>query len=196
MPITDLSQLDLNRTYTYADYLTWQLKERIELLRGRIALMSPIPNLNHQKIVGKLHIYIGHFLLGQTYQAFIAPFDVRLPSSNSQSEAQTYTVVQPDISIVCDPSKLDEKGCVGAPEIVIEVLSPGNTRREMREKYSLYEESGVLEYWLVNPAHPSLTKYIRNEAGVFIGKQPLTDQEDLATELLPGFSVELKKIFG
>ena len=195
MAITKLEQLDLNREYSYADYLTWRLQERLELLRGKIALMSPAPNLYHQKIVGNLFLAVGSFLRHKKCNAFVAPFDVRLPKTGSQSDAETYTVVQPDICVVCDESKLDERGCKGAPDLVVEVLSPGNTRREMRDKFSLYEESGVLEYWLVDPTHQVVTRYIRNEEGIFIGKRPLTDQETLETPILPGLVIELSEVF-
>ncbi|MEO0897864.1 MAG: Uma2 family endonuclease [Bacteroidota bacterium] len=196
MPITQLSQLDLNRTYTYADYLTWQVKDRLELLRGKISLMSPAPNLNHQKIVGNLFIYIGQFLLKKPCHAFVAPFDVRLPRIDSSEGEAIYTVVQPDICVICDENKLDQQGCKGAPDLVVEVLSPGNTHKEMREKYGLYEEAGVHEYWLVDPTHLIVTRYIRNEEGIFIGKQPLTDQDTLDTPLLPGLTIDLKDVFG
>lgn len=196
MAITDLSQLDLNGTYTYADYLTWQVTERIELLKGKIALMSPAPNLYHQRIVTRLSAFITTYLMGHHCQSFVAPFDVRLPKPGSPPEDQVYTVVQPDICMVCDEAKLDVQGCIGAPDLVVEVLSPGNTRREMRDKYSLYEEAGVKEYWLVDPAHPSLTRYVLNEQGIFIGLQPLTETETLETDLLPNWSLALKDVFG
>lgn len=196
MPITDLSQLDLNGTYTYADYLTWRVKERLELLRGRISLMSPAPNLYHQKIVTKLSAFVTTHLHGSTCQPFVAPFDVRLPKLGSKPADEIYTVVQPDICVICDESKLDIQGCKGAPDLVVEVLSPGNTRKEMRDKYSLYEEAGVKEYWMVEPSHPSLTRYVLNEQGIFIGLQPLTDLDTLETAILPGFSVELGAVFG
>ncbi|RMG69292.1 MAG: Uma2 family endonuclease [Bacteroidetes bacterium] len=195
MAVTHLSQLDLEKAYSYADYLTWQLQERLELLRGKIALMSPAPNLYHQKIVGKLHIFVGQFLLHRSCQVFVAPFDVRLPRQQQDSDEETFTVVQPDICVVCDEGKLDERGCKGAPDLVIEVLSPGNTRREMRDKFTLYEEAGVREYWLVDPANRVISRFLLDETGTFIGKRPLTDQEILETELLPGLQIELAEVF-
>ncbi len=195
MAITELDQLDLDKSYSYADYLTWRLQERLELLRGKIALMSPAPNLYHQKIVGKLHIFVGSFLLHQPCQVFVAPFDVRLPIGKHRSNEETYTVVQPDICVVCDDSKLDEQGCKGAPDLVVEVLSPGNTRREMRDKFTLYEEAGVKEYWMVDPTYQAVNRFLLNEEGIFIGKRPLTDQEILKTDLLPGLEIELAEVF-
>jgi Uma2 family endonuclease len=198
MPIRSLSELDLNQTYTYADYLSWQIKERIELLKGKIQLMSPAPNMQHQRISSNLHGILWTFLKAHHCQVFSAPFDVRLsPKSKPSSEDEkVYTVVQPDLCVICDPSKLDEKGCIGAPELVIEILSPGNSHREMREKFTLYEEAGVLEYWIVSPMQSDLLRYVRNEEGVFIGKQPLTNQDQVETPLLPGLVVELGEVFG
>ncbi len=196
MPITSLDQLDLNGTYTYADYLTWQVQERLELLRGKVFLMSPAPNLNHQRIVTKLTTFVSYHLLDHPCQVFVAPFDVRLPKLGTLPEDQVYNVVQPDICVICDDAKLDEQGCNGAPDLVIEVLSPGNTRKEMRQKFSLYEEAGVQEYWLVSPTDPSLIRYVRNEAGIFIGKQPLTDEDSVETDMLPGLVVDLARVFG
>lgn len=190
MEITHISQLDMNRLYSYSDYMSWKLKERLELLRGKITLMSPAPSLLHQKIVSRLHILIGHFLFEHPCQTFVAPFDVCLNPKGEKAD----TVVQPDICVVCDESKLDEQGCKGAPDLVVEVLSPGNSRKEMREKYSLYEEAGVREYWLIHPFEPALTKYIRNEEGIFIGKQPLTDQDVLTTNLFEGMEIDLSKV--
>ncbi len=198
MPIRSLSQLDLNKTYTYADYLSWQIKDRIELLKGKIQLMSPAPNMQHQRISGKLFLRIGNHLRNQRCEVFSAPFDVRLPKKpqSGEEDTQVYTVVQPDLCVICDPHKLDEKGCIGAPELVIEILSPGNSHREMREKFTLYEEAGVLEYWIVSPMQSDLLRYVRNEEGVFIGKQPLTDQDQVETPLLPGLVVALGEVFG
>ena len=191
MAITHISQLDMNGVYTFRDYMSWQIQERLELLRGKIALMSPAPNVYHQKVVSNFHVLLGHFLFEDPCQTFVAPFDVRLPVKNGDRD----TVVQPDICVVCDQSKLDEQVCNGAPDLVVEVLSPGNTRKEMREKFDLYEEAGVKEYWLVNPSDPSIIKYVRSEEEIFIGKQPLTDEDVLTTDLFPGLEIDLSRVF-
>ncbi len=193
--VTSLDQLDPSAIYTYADYFSWRLKERLELLRGKIALMSPAPNRYHQEVVGNLHLYLGNFLRKQPCKVFMAPFDVRLPRPHSAADDPIFTVVQPDLCVVCDESKLDAQGCIGAPDLVVEVLSPGNARKEMREKFELYEEAGVREYWLVNPAERSVFRYLRNEAGIFLAPQPLTDQETLLTDLLPGLEIDLGEVF-
>ncbi|MDV7396126.1 Uma2 family endonuclease, partial [Arthrospira platensis SPKY1] len=109
---------------------------------------------------------VGNFFHKKPCQVFHAPFDVRLPK---KGQPEVYTVVQPDLCVVCDQGKLDEKGCMGAPDLVVEILSPGNTHREMREKYEVYEEAGVKEYWLVSPWDKTVLVYVLNEEGIFIG---------------------------
>ena len=195
MAITQLSQLDLSATYTYRDYLSWQLQERLELLRGKIALMSPAPNLRHQRISGNLHGILWQYFDQVPCQLFSAPFDVRLTRQEQADHEPIYTVVQPDLCVVCDPTKLDERGCLGAPDLVVEILSPGNSRREMREKFELYEEAGVRTYWIVDPEHSTVQRFVLNETGIFIGLRPLTDEDQLTSELFPGLAVELKKVF-
>lgn len=196
MPITSLDQLDLNKVYSYSDYLNWQFKERLELLRGKIALMSPAPNRRHQEIAIELQSTIWNFLQNKSCKVFPAPFDVRLPKPGNQaSDSSVYTVVQPDICVVCDPAKLDEQGCIGAPDIMVEILSPGNSKREMKDKYDLYEEAGVQEYWIVSPAERTVFVFVLNAEGQFIGQQPLTDEDFLTTPLLPGLKIALAQVF-
>ncbi|WP_373553947.1 Uma2 family endonuclease [Haliscomenobacter sp.] len=193
-PITSLSQLDPEGVYTYADYLTWQIKERVELIRGRLFPMSPAPNTFHQQIAGALNFRLyGHFL-GKSCQVFSAPFDVRLPVS--LKKGQTTTVVQPDLCVICDPGKLDNQGCDGAPDLIIEILSPGNSQKEMREKYQVYEESGVREYWLVYPLDREVRVYVLNEAGKYIGLAPVLEDEVLRSAVFPELEVDLGMVFG
>ena len=195
MPITSIEQLDLDGSYTYADYLTWQLREQLELVKGKIHRMSPAPNMYHQRLSGELFLLIGTYLREKPCELFSAPFDVRLPKLGSREDA-IYTVVQPDLCVVCDAAKLDERGCLGAPDLVIEILSPGNSRRELREKFTLYEESGVLEYWVISPQDRNVQRFIRSEAGTFVGIRPLTDLDVLTSTILPGLEIDLAKVFG
>ena len=140
-----------NYTYTYADYLKFNFEERLELVKGRIMKMAA-PNTKHQAVLGNLYYQFRNSLSKQSCAVFIAPFDVRLPIQNNKKDNEITIVVQPDICVVCDQSKIDERGCLGAPDIVVEVLSPGNSKRELQNKFELYEEAGVLEYWIVAPA--------------------------------------------
>jgi len=193
LPITELSQLDPNGHYTYADYLLWQFQERVELIRGRLFPMSPAPNLAHQRAAHRLDRVLGNFFYQKTCEVFHAPFDVLLPVASKRGK--NTTVVQPDLCVICDPAKLDEQGCDGAPDLVVEILSPGNSTREMREKFRVYEEAGVREYWLVNPLERAVWVYVLDHEGVFIGKAPVTEEDPLRSFIFPELEIDLKEVF-
>lgn len=188
--ITDISQLDFSKQYTYADYLTWKITERVELIRGFIHKMSPAPNVRHQTASIYLTSNFYNFFKDQTCRVFSAPFDVRLYNSKNQSNS----VVQPDICVICDPSKLDEQGCNGSPDIIIEILSPGNTSKEMDLKFSLYEENGVKEYWLVEPNDRAVFVYVLQN-GKYIGLKPFTEDNEISCQLYPDLKFAVKEIF-
>ncbi|MEW5782967.1 MAG: Uma2 family endonuclease [Pseudomonadota bacterium] len=139
-----------DRHYTYADYLTWDDDLRWELIDGRAFAMAPAPSLRHQDYAGRIYAQALSALRGRPCRVFIAPVDVRLPKPG-QSVEKTDTVVQPDVLAVCDPAKLDEKGVTGAPDWVVEVLSPMTASHDNILKRRVYEEAGVREYWLVHP---------------------------------------------
>lgn len=194
--ITDFRQLDLSKQYTYADYLTWQFKERVELIRGWVFKMSPAPNVRHQRISGFIFNEVYNHLRGNFCQVFTAPFDVRLPLPPHKVKGDKIdTVVQPDIVVICDPAKLDEQGCIGAPDIVIEILSPGNTRREMKDKMELYQSAGVQEYWVVDPEHEFIIIYTHNEAGLYSGSVPYTEDTVLTSKVLGHFQMDVGSVF-
>lgn len=192
MEITKLSQLDLSKTYSYADYLTWKFQERIELFKGKVYAMSPAPASRHQRILGRLGNKLYNFLEGSQCEVYFAPFDVRL--EQTKNDKKVFTVVQPDISVICDESKIDERGCVGAPDVVVEILSPGNSTKEMKNKFDLYQEAGVLEYLIVQPADNTILQYqLLN--GQYVNYRPLTIEDSLKSTVLTGFEVPLKKVF-
>ncbi|GAB3935510.1 Uma2 family endonuclease [Larkinella terrae] len=195
MEITSLDQLDLTRQYTYADYLSWRMQERLELIRGYIWKMSPAPSRRHQQLVGKFFLPFGNYLKGKPCQVFIAPFDVRLPRTNKITNESIVTVVQPDLCIICDRSKLDDAGCVGAPDLVIEVLSKGNTKKEMKEKFSAYEEAGVREYWVVLPEYNNVLVYTLNEQGQFISQHPYDESDMISPAIFPELQIDLREVF-
>lgn len=193
--VTDINQLDLNGTYTYADYLLWRIDERLELIKGKIFKMSPAPSLKHQRISTQLQGTLFNYLKGSSCDLFSAPFDVRLYNDKKSKVAfkEIYTVVQPDLCVICDETKLDEKGCLGAPDLVIEILSPGNSKKEMNEKFDLYEETGVREYWLVEPAENVVYIYVLNDSGKYIGLKPVTTK--LKSSIFPDLEINLEEIF-
>ena len=190
MEITSLNQLDLvNGIYSYADYLVWKIKERVELLKGKILEMS-VPSPIHQEISGNLQGALFVFLKNSKCKLYTAPFDVRFPQ---KGESQVYTVVQPDLCVVCDFEKIDSKGCVGAPDLVVEILSPGNSKKEMKSKFALYQEEGVREYWIVDPERELVFVYVA-ENKKFRPTLPITDDYVRST-IFPNFSIHTADIF-
>ena len=143
--ITQFSQLDLDKRYSYADYLRWKFEERVEIIKGKVMLISPAPNLGHQRRSGKLSYQITHYLRDKNYELFVAPFDVKLYNREKSKlkNKDVYNVVQPDLCVICDKTKLTKQGCDGAPEWIIEIVSKGNSKRDLLLKYELYQENGV-----------------------------------------------------
>ena len=165
----DTLQLSLNKRYTYADYLTWLDDKRRELIDGFINLMTPAPARKHQDISGNIHTTIRIYLKNKkTCKVYYAPFDVRLPKSKEETDdAKVYTVVQPDLCIICDPSKLDDKGCIGAPDLIVEILSPSTSKKDLSVKYKIYEQAGVKEYWIVNPNDENISVFVLDNTGKY-----------------------------
>lgn len=190
MEITSLSQLDPNGTYTYADYLLWKFKERVELFKGKIFAMSPAPRTNHQQISGRLHGILFSYFENLDCQLFSAPFDVRLPDA----KGNIVTVVQPDLCVICDSNKLDERGCQGAPDLVVEILSPGNIKKEMKYKFELYQEVGVQEYRVVYPLEKCVFVYVL-ENGRFMHREVVFEDGELVSSIFPEVKIDMQRIF-
>ena len=188
--ITSLSQLDLNGSYSYSDYLKWKFQERVEIINGKIMAMSPAPNRLHQRISMRLTLELAKVFNNQQCQMYVAPFDVRFPDSNGKIK----TVVQPDLCVICDPNKLDEKGCIGAPDLIVEILSPGNSKREMKDKYELYQEQGVSEYWIVRPEEQHIQIYVL-ENGRYIGVQPVVEGDVVTSIKFPALSFDTSGLY-
>ena len=186
---------DSSITYTYADYLKWQFEERLELFRGRIFKMSPAPAPIHQEICSNLNTAFNTYLKKKKCKVYPAPFDVRLPDKDSSKDSDITTVIQPDLCVICDLSKIDTRGCIGAPDLIIEVLLPGNSRKEVRLKFELYEEAGVKEYWIVYPIEQSIAVFILNEKGKYDGATLYAGKDKIQCEAVPGLIVKLKDIF-
>lgn len=144
--------------HTYGEYLTWPDDVRYELIDGVAYLMAPAPTLDHQDIVGEVFRQLANALLDNPCRAYVSPVDVRLPKGDEANE-QIDTVVQPDVLVVCDASKTDRRGVRGAPDLAVEVLSPGTASHDQVRKLRIYERAGVREYWLVHPIDRVLTIY-------------------------------------
>jgi Uma2 family endonuclease len=189
-----LASLSADRLYTYADYMLWELEERVELIKGKIFNMSPAPSRIHQEVLGQLHLEIGTHFRRNKCSVYVAPFDVRLPKAGATADEQVQTVVQPDLCVICDKSKLDERGCLGAPDLVVEILSPGNSKKEVRQKFEVYQEAGVREYWLVNYYERMVQVFVLKESK-FIGLPPVVEEDTLTSVVFPELKIDLEVIF-
>lgn len=193
--ITNIKQLDLKGNYTYADYLLWEFKERVELIKGKIFKMSPAPSRLHQSTSWQLSMQLDKAFRKTTCNMYAAPFDVRLINfKESTTDNQITSVVQPDLCVICDSEKLDKRGCIGAPDLIIEILSPGNSNREMTLKFDLYEENGVKEYWIVNQSEKIILIYVLQD-GKYIGLKPIIETGKLESPTFPDLKFKVKSIF-
>jgi len=186
-----LSKEKEERLYTYADYKEWELKEgeRYELIYG-VPYAMVAPNERHQSILMELAGQFYVFLRGKPCKVYPAPFDVRLFYEEDEDDD---TVVQPDIVVVCDKEKRGEEGCRGAPDLVVEILSPSNTAIEMERKRRLYMEAGVREYWLVDPVNKGLSVYLFSDGAVSVNAYRNTGVVPVA--VLPGLDIILEQVF-
>ncbi|MDR0455219.1 MAG: Uma2 family endonuclease [Treponema sp.] len=179
------------RKWTYADYRDWELKpgERFELIDGAAYAMSA-PNTEHQQISMILSAALFNHFQDKPCQPFAAPFDVRLFYEEDESDD---TVVQPDLVVVCDPEKLGEEGCQGAPDLVIEILSPSNTAIEMHRKLNLYLDAGVREYWVIDPEEKLVEIYdLKDER---YQTRILRINDTLQSTIFPDFAIPMETIF-
>ena len=179
--------LRTEKHYTYADYLQWPDDTRYELIDGEAFRMAPTPLIEHQEIAGEVYCQLANQLDGQPCRPYIAPVDVRLPRAD-EADAAIDTVVQPDVLVVCDPHKIDRRGVRGAPDWVLEVLSPSTAAHDQIAKRRTYERAGVRDYWLVHPGDRTLTVYLL-ENGQY-GRPEIYELKD-ATPIgvLPGVSI-------
>jgi len=188
-----LSDLDITKTYTYADYLKWTFDERLELIKGKVFKIGPAPGSVHQLISGAVFAELYNYLKSKPCRVFSAPFDVRL-IRRSIDDKDIITVVQPDICVICDLNKIDAKGCIGSPDIIVEILSPGNNKKELQNKYEVYEEACVSEYWIIHPLEKTFLKYTLTDSH-FQASRLLTIGDEVTTPILPGFTLSLDELF-
>lgn len=195
--IISLDQLDVeNGRYSYADYLTWKFEQAVELIHGKIMKLAA-PNTKHQRISWQLALSLGNHFKQKNCQAFAAPFDVRLHDKRKSAKANknVLTVVQPDICVICDLKKLDEQGCLGAPDLVVEILSPGNSTKEMKIKKLLYEENEIREYWIFDPERETVFQFHLTEANVYSPASIYVKEETLECVIFPDLQIPLEEIF-
>jgi Uma2 family endonuclease len=180
--------------FTYREYAQWPPDERWELIDG-VAYAMTAPNKAHQRVLRELTLEIGNQLRGKKCELFVAPFDVRLSDESDQDADDAYTVVQPDLMVVCDPDKTDEKGGRAAPEFVIEILSPSTARHDRTRKAELYERHGVREYWIVDPASRCVEVRLLGPEGKWAQAQRYAESEAIPSAAVPGLSVDLGAVF-
>jgi Uma2 family endonuclease len=182
--------------FTYSDYLRWPDNRRWEVIHGTAFDMSPAPSTEHQRVLRKLLVHFDNFLTDTPCEVFSAPFDVRFPEGDERDD-DIDTVVQPDISVICDGSKIDENGCKGSPDIIIEILSPSTAKKDMQEKFTLYEHHGVKEYWLVFPFEHVIEVFTLSEPGTYGRPAAIYAEDDmLPVGLFPGLEIDLAGVFG
>lgn len=180
--------------YTFADVLTWDSGERAEIIDGEAVMMAPPPSSTHQEISFELCRQIGNYLKGKRCKAYPAPFAVRLFEADGDRPEDVDTMVEPDISIICDQSKIDKRGCKGAPDMVVEILSPSTQRHDRFTKFSLYQRAGVREYWIVDPDSKTVQSFIL-EDGHYSVKEFGTAGDKMKVYVLEDCVIDLPEVF-
>lgn len=180
--------------FTYGDYLKWDDDERWELIDGVAYNMTPAPSRFHQHVSGEFFFQLVNYLRHTVCKVYAAPFDVRLPEGDEADDA-IRTVVQPDISVICDPSKLDDRGCKGAPDLIIEILSPATARKDLKEKFLRYEKAGVKEYCIADPSAKTVTVFRYSDAGLFGRPDVYGEEERIKFGILDGLEIDLQSVF-
>jgi Uma2 family endonuclease len=193
MTLASAVPLENNKGFTYKDYLQWDDDRRWELIDGAVFNMTPAPSRKHQKISMELAWQLRTFLKDNSCEVYAAPFDVRLPEKDEPDD-EIKTVVQPDISVICDKTKLDDRGCRGAPDLIIEIVSPFTARKDLKDKMFLYERCGVKEYWIVHPEEKILMRY-KLENNRYGRAEIFSEEDTLRTVLLEGLEIELDAVF-
>ena len=187
--ITRLDQLNEDSfEYSYNDYLKWQIKERVEIIMGKIFPMG-VPNTPHQSLINDISYCFYSYFKGKPCYYFVAPFDVRLPVGKKGNVYKT--VVQPDVGVVCDLLKLEKSGIKGAPDLVVEILSPSNRQIEMHEKFEAYQSSHVGEYWIIHPEEQWMLQYILNENYLFVLHKKYENLSRIESVIFPELFVEV-----
>ena len=181
--------------YSYADYISWDDQERWELINGEVWAMSPAPSRLHQAVSARICYALFDHFKDKNCEVYAAPFDVRLPDREDADDTEIITVVQPDISVICDRKKLDDRGCIGAPDLVIEILSPSTAAKDLKVKRVLYEQHSVKEYWLLHPTDKIAMLYTLMKDSQY-GKARILDSDDILTSIqFDQLGIELTSVF-
>jgi Uma2 family endonuclease len=194
--VTSIDQLDENKKYSYADYLTWKFDGYVELLRGKLSKMEA-PTSDHQRLVGRMNTLLDNYLGDSPCRVFISPFDVRLfDHKKSTADKDIFTVVQPDVCVICDENKVDKKGCLGSPDLIVEILSPSTKKKDVEDKFELYEYNGVREYWIVSIEDETILVFDLDESGSYKFRKLYGDNEgNIHSNAIEDFSFKLERLF-
>jgi len=187
-------ELAPNERFTYRNYKTWPDEERWELIDGHAWAMSPAPMTRHQEISGRLFLEIGLFIKGKTFRVFDAPFDVLFPESG-EADDEVRTVVQPDLVVFCDASKITKRGARGAPDWVIEILSARTAKKDFETKYQLYQRHRVREYWIVDPGTAVIHAWRLGDDGLFGDETIYEEGERAPSTVLDGLGIDTAELF-
>lgn len=193
-----MATINFNKTYSFADYFSWSDGKRYELIDGKVKRMTPAPNKKHAVLTANIFGWIWGLFKNKKAKCriFHAPFDVRFPDSEEESsDDKIFTVVQPDICVVCDEKKLDEKGCKGAPDLIVEVISPSTAKNDFNDKFNLYQKHGVREYWIVQPNERVLTVYKLKGNNAFDDGTYFTIDDIAQSFIFDDIKVNMREIF-
>lgn len=179
--------------YTFANYLAWDGEGRIEIMDGQLVMMSP-PSRVHQRISMEISRQLANYLEGKKCEVYAAPFAVRLFEGAQDKPEDVQTVFEPDIAVICDLDKLDDKGCKGAPDMVAEILSPSSMRHDWLFKMHRYEQAGVKEYWIISPKEQTVQVFTLKDGRYRIQASYIA-QDIAKVNVLQGCFIELSRVF-
>ena len=189
-------KLDIEKKYSYADYLSWSDDERWELVDGAPYNMSPAPTINHQRISRRLVYYLEDYLKDKTCEVFATPVDVRFPEDKKKNDKEIFDVVQPDIIVVCEQDKIeDDRSCIGPPDIAIEILSPSTASKDCLKKRRLYEKNKVKQYWIVDPDEKEIYIYKLKNNDSYGTPEEYTKSDKIKVEGFEGLEIDLSLVF-
>lgn len=181
--------------YTYKDYMTWSYEERWELIQGYPYAMSPAPSTVHQTVSLELSTQIALYLRDKACRVFTAPFDVRLPDDKDEPDDKVDNVVQPDICVICDEHKIDDRGCRGAPDWIIEIVSPSSAAQDQIRKLALYERHGVKAYWIAHPIDRVVTIFHLEENASYGKPKFIETKGQLPVDKFHGLTIDWEIVF-
>lgn len=181
-------------SFAFSDFLTWETDERMEIIHGEVFMMAA-PGTSHQLISGEIFRQLANFLDGRNCRAIAAPFAVRLFEKDGDAPKDVDTVVEPDISVICDRNKLDKHGCKGAPDLIVEVLSPSTQRHDQLVKLNLYQRAGVKEYWIADPENKTVRVMLLTSDGIFQIHEVYQREDVAKVNVLNGCFLELGRVF-